>query len=92
MVRLVCWNTNHIKKSWYCLRDMDVDVALVQEACGVPDEVLSIIDTGPREHWDASVWNSCWWVGLRTIRGERAQELPRANSITCSRPAGFTRA
>ena len=35
---------------------MDVDVALVQEACGVPDEVLSIIDTGPREHWDASVW------------------------------------
>ena len=48
---------------WYCLRDMNEDVALVQEACRVPDEVLSDIDTGPREHWDASVWNSCWWVG-----------------------------
>ena len=42
---------------------MNEDVALVQEACRVPDEVLSDIDTGPREHWDASVWNSCWWVG-----------------------------
>ena len=63
MVRIVCWNTNHIREPWYCLRDMDVDVALVQEACRVPKEVLSDIDTGPREHWDPSTWNSDWWDG-----------------------------
>ncbi len=63
MVRIVCWNMNHIKKSWCCLGDMNVDVALIQEGCSVPDEVLGDIETGPKEHWDASKWNSCWWCG-----------------------------
>ena len=51
MVKLVCWNTAYRRKSWCCLRDMDVDVALVQEACNPPQDVLSAVDTGPREHW-----------------------------------------
>ena len=52
MVKLVCWNTAYRRRSWCCLRDMDVDVALVQEACNPPQDVLSAVDTGPREHWD----------------------------------------
>jgi len=52
-----------MKKPWFGLGDMNVDVALIQEGCSVPDEVLCDIDTGPQEHWDASTWNSCWWVG-----------------------------
>lgn len=63
MVRIVCWNTNYTRKPWYCLRDMDVDVGLIQEACRAPEEVLLDIDTGPHEHWDPSTWNSDWWVG-----------------------------
>ena len=81
MVRLVCWNTNHLKKPWYCLRDMDVDVALVQEACNVPDEVLADIDTGPRKHWDACTWNSCWWVGrFRRLTDRQTMIVKRRSS------------
>ena len=63
MIKLMCWNTAYRRKSWCCLRDMDVDVALVQEACNPPQDVLSAVDTGPREHWDPTPWNSDWWVG-----------------------------
>ena len=63
MVKIVCWNMAYRKKSWCWLRDMDVDVALVQEACNPPPDVVCHIDTGPREHWDPTAWNSDWWVG-----------------------------
>ena len=63
MVRIVCWNTNYKKESWRCLRGMDADVALVQEACRLPSDVAAHIDTGPREHWDAAAWNTDYWEG-----------------------------
>ena len=63
MVRIVCWNTGYLTDAWRCLRDMDMDVGLVQEACNPPSDVMGHVGTGPRVHWDASVWNSEWWKG-----------------------------
>ena len=42
---------------------MDADVALVQEACDPPSDALKRVDIGPKELWDAAVWNSEWWKG-----------------------------
>ena len=63
VVKMVCWNMRHLTESWRCLRDMDVDVALVQEACNPPTDVVCHVDTDSREHWDPTAWNSDWWVG-----------------------------
>ncbi len=63
MVKVVCWNTNHQKEPWRWLHKMDADVALVQEACDPPSDARDRVDIGPKEHWDAAVWNSEWWNG-----------------------------
>ena len=63
MVKVVCWNTNHQKEPWRWLHQMDADVALVQEACDPPSDARDRVDIGPKEHWDAAVWNSEWWNG-----------------------------
>ena len=42
---------------------MDADIALLQEAGNPPADVASKVDTGPAEHWDSHVWNSCWYEG-----------------------------
>ena len=63
MVKVVCWNTNHQKEPWRWLHQMDADVALVQEACDPPSDMRDRVDIGPKEHWDAAVWNSEWWKG-----------------------------
>ncbi len=63
MVKLVCWNTNFRKEPWRWLRGMGADVALVQEACDPPSDVVDHVESGPREHWDATVWNTDYWKG-----------------------------
>ena len=62
MVKVVCWNTNHQKEPWRWLHKMDADVVLVQEACDPPSDARDRVDIGPKEHWDAAVWNSEWWT------------------------------
>ena len=82
MVKLVCWNTAYRRRSWCCLRDMDVDVALVQEACNPPQDVLSAVDTGPREHWDPTTWNSDWWVGRwRHLTDRKTMIVKRSDTV-----------
>ena len=82
MIKLVCWNTAYRRKSWCCLRDMDVDVALVQEACNPPQDVLSAVDTGPREHWDPTTWNSDWWVGRwRHLTDRKTMIVKRSDTV-----------
>ena len=44
-MKIVSWNINHRKKSWVCLLDMDVDIALLQEAGEPPPEVAERIET-----------------------------------------------
>ena len=42
---------------------MGADVALLQEAGGVPGDGADKVFTGPWEHWDSHVWNSDWYSG-----------------------------
>lgn len=59
--RIVCWNINKRKEPWRQLLQMDADIALLQEAGQAPSDVIGEVDTGPVEHWDSHVWNSCWY-------------------------------
>ena len=62
-VKIVSWNTAKRQKPWRQLLQMDADVALLQEAGNPPADVGESVDTGPVEHWDSHVWNSCWYEG-----------------------------
>ena len=56
--KIVCWNIARKKAPWQELPNMDADVALLQEAGNPPPDVEGKINTGPRKHWDAHVWNA----------------------------------
>lgn len=64
----VCWNIDKRSAPWHELLAMDADLALLQEAGDVPDDIVERgdvgpgrkIDPGPDGHWDAHTWNSRW--------------------------------
>ncbi len=75
-VTVVSWNIAKRHEPWRQLLQMDVDVALLQEATPPPDDVVRLRDAtlpsaggagpleiGPREAWDSHSWNSDWWRG-----------------------------
>ena len=63
MLRVVCWNTEHKRDSWrfLCERHRETDVALLQEACTPPEEVVARLDVGP------GLWVNRGWNGARAI-------------------------
>ena len=64
--RLVCWNIAKRTQTWHELVAMEgVDVALLQEAGGVPAEIENRVTPGPDAHWDSHVWNARWWEEQR---------------------------
>lgn len=60
---IVCWNIAARREPWRELRDMDADIALLQEARKPPPEVAGEADIGPEQHWDSHCWNSRWYEG-----------------------------
>ena len=50
-MKIISWNMAHKHESWRCLLNMDVDLALLQEACKPPPDVAERIevDTAPWE-------------------------------------------
>ena len=75
-VTVVSWNIGKMHKPWRQLRQMDADIALLQEAVPPPDDMVRLQDTtlppaeshapldiGPRQAWDSHSWNSDWWRG-----------------------------
>ncbi len=75
-IKVVSWNIATWHEPWRELVDMDVDVALLQEATPPPEDVVRLrkgklppseaagpLDIGPREAWDSHSWNSDWWHG-----------------------------
>ncbi len=63
VTRVVSWNVAKRHAPWRELVEMDVDVALLQEAGNCPSDVADRVDTGPDASWDAHRWNSDWWQG-----------------------------
>ena len=75
-IKVVSWNIGKRHQPWRQLLEMDVDVALLQEAGEPPEDVIRLrdstlppsegacaLDIGPREAWDSHSWNSSWWNG-----------------------------
>lgn len=82
MVRMVCWNTNYRKEPWRRLRDTKADVALIQEACNPPSDAPDLVEIGPKEHWDATVWNSDWWKGrFRTLSDRQTMVVKLSDRV-----------
>lgn len=52
-IRVVSWNVAKRHAPWRELVEMDVDVALLQEAGNCPADVADRVDTGPPESWDS---------------------------------------
>ena len=60
MTRIVCWNIGKRKRPWTELLEMDVDVALLQEAGRVPPGLRRPVELGPQfpwEPWDESLYD-----------------------------------
>jgi hypothetical protein len=65
MIKVISWNIKRDGAPWNELLDkeVDADVALLQEAGKPPTDLKSPIEIGPVEHWDSHVWNSRWFKG-----------------------------
>ena len=46
-VNIISWNMAHKQESWRCLLDMDIDFALLQEACRPPDDIAERLEIDP---------------------------------------------
>ncbi len=51
MIRVVCWNIETLDEPWRELVAMDADVALLQEARAVPDDVRERVEISPHTPW-----------------------------------------
>ncbi len=58
MTKIVSWNINKRFAAWKELLNMDVDVALLQEAGNKPPGMDACFDTGPQASWDSRMWNA----------------------------------
>ncbi len=52
MTRIVCWNIAKRKRPWTELLEMDVDVALLQEADAPPSGLDRPVEAGPQDPWE----------------------------------------
>lgn len=50
-IRVVSWNIAKMHQPWRDLVEMDADVALLQEAGSVPDDVLDRVELSPHSPW-----------------------------------------
>ena len=46
-VNIISWNMAHKRESWRRLVDMDIDLALLQEACRPPDDIAERFEVDP---------------------------------------------
>ena len=61
MIKVMNWNVARRREPLRQLREMDADVALLQEVGpGMAIDLPDGIETGRRAHWDSRVWKSQW--------------------------------
>ena len=58
MMKIISWNMQRKHRSWRCLLDMDVDLALLQEAVKPPPDVAERIQDDPAIEVDAAPWRT----------------------------------
>ena len=57
-MKIISWNMAHKHESWRCLLDMDIDLALLQEACTPPPDVAERIRDDPAIDVDRAPWET----------------------------------
>ena len=65
MIKMVSWNTGFRRQPWFDLLEMDVDVALLQETCTPPQEILDSVGLSQYQAW---LHDSLSTTGLRPPR------------------------
>ncbi len=81
-LKLISWNMAHKQESWRCLLDMDIDLALLQEACRPPDDIAERVEIDPAPR-SAPEWDSTFGIG--TMNRRRAV-FTRASTLPLSLP------
>ena len=88
-MKIVSWNIAHRHEPWYCLLDMDADIALLQEAGEPPPEVAGRIETdgAPWLTAGADVYRPRRWRTAVVRLSERVEvEWIEANAIAAAGP------
>ncbi len=86
-VKIVSWNMAHRQKSWRYLLDMDIDLALLQEACRPPDEIADRIEIDPAP-WSSAErggkvkWRTAIVVVSNRVAGEWLIAKPIGQAIS----------
>ena len=57
-MKVISWNMAHRYELWRCLLDMDIDLALLQEAGKPPPDVAERIRTNPAIEVDSAPWET----------------------------------
>ena len=57
-MKLISWNMAHRHDPWRCLLDMDIDLALLQEAGKPPPDVAERIRANPAIEVDSAPWET----------------------------------
>lgn len=57
-MKVISWNMAHKHQSWRCLLDMDIDLALLQEACSPPSDVSERIQGDPAIEVNPGPWET----------------------------------
>lgn len=67
-MRIISWNMAHRHDPWRCLLDMDVDLALLQEACRPPPDVAERIQSDAEIELDTAPWETRFAGGRSKFR------------------------
>ena len=57
-MKIISWNMAHKHQSWRCLLDMDIDLALLQEACNPPPDVAKRIQADSAIEVESAPWET----------------------------------
>ena len=67
-MKIISWNMAHRHDSWRSLLEMDIDLALLQEAGKPPPDVVERIETDPAIEVDAAPWETMIVSGRARFR------------------------
>lgn len=67
-MKIISWNMARRRNSWRCLLDMDIDLALLQEAGKPPLDVAERIEANPAVEVDSAAWETMVVGGKTSYR------------------------
>ena len=81
-MKIISWNMAHKQKPWRCLLGMDIDLALLQEACRPPGDIAERLEIDPAL-WSAPERDSRvkWPTAIAVISNRVAVEWLTAKPI-----------